>query len=389
MKTVLLKEVLCQISNGVNCVQNKDGNGDKITRIETISDGKINLNRVGYCSLDQKQKEKYRLRRGDILFSHINSPIHVGKTAVINEDLDLYHGVNLLLLRSTKVIPQYIELYLKFLKQTGYWARTSKQAVNQASVNQQDIKKLPFSYPESTVEQERIVRKLDEAFEKIDKAKANTEKNLENTQELFNNRLNGLFTDNRWVKVRLSDIAEYFNGLTYSPKDVNGTGTIVLRSSNVQNDELDFSDIVRVSRPIKEKIMVKSSDILMCSRNGSKRLIGKTATIKNLKEPMTFGTFMMIIRGKYNAYLSWFFKSSEFRKQMVRGESNSINQITRYMLDDVLLPFPTPKGQTEVVKELDELSAQIKKLQELYQKKLEALEELRQSILKQAFEGKL
>ena len=78
---------------------------------------------------------------------------------------------------------------------------------------------------------------------------------------------------------KLKEIADYFIGLTYSPKDVSDKGTIVLRSSNIQNDRLDLSDIVRVSKPIKENLKVKDGDILMCSRNGSKRLVGKTATI--------------------------------------------------------------------------------------------------------------
>ena len=99
-----------------------------------------------------------------------------------------------------------------------------------------------------------------------------------------------------WEVKKLRDVADYFIGLTYSPKDVSNEGTIVLRSSNIQNSELDFSDIVRVNKSFKQGLKVKEGDILMCSRNGSKRLVGKTATITGLKEEMTFGTFMMIIR---------------------------------------------------------------------------------------------
>ena len=47
--------------------------------------------------------------------------------------------------------------------------------------------------------------------------------------------------------VKLSDIAEYWNGLTYKPTDVSKEGTIVLRSSNIQNSQLDFEDVVRVN----------------------------------------------------------------------------------------------------------------------------------------------
>lgn len=143
-----------------------------------------------------------------------------------------------------------------------------------------------------------------------------------------------------WEIKKLCEVAEYFNGLTYSPKDVSEKGTIVLRSSNIQNDELEFSDIVRVGVNVKEKLFVKEGDILMCSRNGSQRLVGKTAPIMNIKEPMTFGTFMMIIRSEFSSYLLWYFKTDEFKKQISSGENTMINQVTRYMLDEIKIPLP-------------------------------------------------
>ena len=177
--------------------------------------------------------------------------------------------------------------------------------------------------------------------------------------------------------------------MTYSPKDVSDKGIIVLRSSNIQNGKLDFSDIVRVDRPIKENLRVKNGDILMCSRNGSKRLVGKTATIQDLKEDMTFGTFMTIIRSKYNSYLSWFFISREFREQIGVGENPMINQITKYMLDDISVPLPPLPEQQTIVQKLDTLSAETKRLEDIYQQKLADLEELKKSILQKAFNGEL
>lgn len=240
-------------------------------------------------------------------------------------------------------------------------------------------------------EQKRIVKTLDETFKKLEKAKGIAEKNLQNSKELFEHYLRDTFSNTKkgWEVKKLGEVAEYFNGLTYSPKNVSNDGIIVLRSSNVQNDELDFSDIVRVNCNVKEKVIVKEGDILMCSRNGSKRLVGKTATIKNLKESMTFGTFMMIIRGNNNTYLAWFFKSTEFRKQIAGGENTMINQITRYMLDDIVVSFPPQKELNMVVKKLDQLSEQTKKLESIYQKKLSAIEELKKSILNKALSGGL
>jgi type I restriction enzyme S subunit len=157
-----------------------------------------------------------------------------------------------------------------------------------------------------------------------------------------------------WEIKRLPDIAEYFIGLTYSPKDVSDVGTIVLRSSNVQNDEIDLSDLVRVTCSVKKPLYVRKGDVLMCSRNGSKRLVGKTAVIGVLPEEMTFGTFMTVIRSELNPYLSWFFRSEAFRDQIGVGENTMINQVTKYMLDAIRVPVPPLAEQQRIVGLLDE-----------------------------------
>lgn len=191
-----------------------------------------------------------------------------------------------------------------------------------------------------------------------------------------------------WEVKKLNEISDYFIGLTYSPKDVSDIGTIVLRSSNIQNGKLDFSDIVRVNKSIKDNLIVKNDDILMCSRNGSKRLVGKTATIKEFEQPMTFGTFMMIIRSPYNSYLSWFFISDTFRKQIDGGENPMINQITKYMLDDVLVPFPPLPEQQRIVAILDEVFDGIAKAKANAEQNLKNAQELFESYLQSVFETK-
>lgn len=139
---------------------------------------------------------------------------------------------------------------------------------------------------------------------------------------------------------KLSDIATYYNGLTYKPENVAAEGAIVLRSSNIQNSQLDFADTVRVDCAIKERLMVQKNDILMCSRNGSAKLVGKVALIKDIQEPMSFGAFMMIIRSHYFGYLMTYFQMDAFRQQIKTGATTTINQITGRMLDDVTIPLP-------------------------------------------------
>jgi len=239
--------------------------------------------------------------------------------------------------------------------------------------------------------QRKIVTTLDAIFAEINKATVATEANIVNSEALFQSYLTEIFErDSKdWKEVKLNQVSEYFNGLTYSPKDVSDTGIIVLRSSNIQNDKLVFDDIVRVNLNVKEKIIVRDGDILMCSRNGSQRLVGKTATIMNLDESMTFGTFMMIIRGKLNPFLEWFFKSNYFKKQIAGGENTMINQITRYMLDDVVLNVPPSEELESIIDVLSNLFRESRKLQSMYRNKSLELNVMKRSILEKAFRGEL
>ena len=155
---------------------------------------------------------------------------------------------------------------------------------------------------------------------------------------------------------KLSDIAEYWNGLTYKPENISENGIIVLRSSNIQNYQLDFKDTIRVDCKIGNKKIVQKNDILMCSRNGSAKLVGKVALIDKLSEPMSFGAFMMIIRSKYYNYLMTYFQLPAFRTQITTGATTTINQITGKMLDKINIPVPPLDLQTQFadfVKQVD------------------------------------
>ena len=240
---------------------------------------------------------------------------------------------------------------------------------------------------EDTKEQQSIVDYLDSAFAKIDAMKANAEKALNEAKALFQASLKEMLEPKEgWEEKYLKDIAEYSIGLTYKPTDVCDNGTIVLRSSNIQEGKLDLNDIVKVNTSIKEKLYVQCGDILMCSRNGSARLVGKVCIIPELKERMTYGTFMMVIRSAYNPLLYHYFDTDLFRRQIKHGEANMINQITRYMLDEVKLNLPPIKEQQSIVETLDSLKSKVDRLQENYNKISQECDALKQAILRQVFE---
>ena len=84
-----------------------------------------------------------------------------------------------------------------------------------------------------------------------------------------------------WRWVRLGEISLLNIGLTFKPTEISNEGTIVLRSSNIKNGKIDLSDIVRINKEIPVSKLAKKNDLLICVRNGSKKLVGKTAIIEN------------------------------------------------------------------------------------------------------------
>ena len=120
---VPLEGVVIRMSNGITKRQTKDRQGLAVSRIETISQGVIDFSRVGYLNnLSPSEVENYRLHGGDILFSHINSDLHLGKTAVISMNTDpLLHGMNLLLIRvdQKKVVPVFLHWLFNYYRVAG------------------------------------------------------------------------------------------------------------------------------------------------------------------------------------------------------------------------------------------------------------------------------
>ncbi len=160
---VLLESIVAKIGNGIDAEQiDQPSDGMlPISRIETIWDGVIDFERVKYAQITKAEIDKYALQSGDILFSHINSPTHIGKTAIYRSDQPLIHGINLLLIRvdQKKCYPEYLNYYFKSKNVRALFRARCKKAVNQASLNQPDILELEVPLPPLT-EQKRIASLL-------------------------------------------------------------------------------------------------------------------------------------------------------------------------------------------------------------------------------------
>lgn len=158
-----------------------------------------------------------------------------------------------------------------------------------------------------------------------------------------------------WKWVKLSECGTTNIGLTYSPSNVTSNGgTIVLRSSNIQNGQMVYDDIVTVDMKVPENKICHIGDILICARNGSKKLVGKSAIID--REGMAFGAFMAIYRSKCNPYINYVLRSPHFRKSVLGGaETTTINQVTQDMIENYMIPLPPIEEQQRIVERLDTL----------------------------------
>jgi len=198
-----------------------------------------------------------------------------------------------------------------------------------------------------------------------------------------NNIFNG-YTFNESVKeCLLSDVASFHQGLTYSPGDVSDMGYLVMRSSNIQNGRLSFRDNVYVKSRISESLLVQENDVLMCVRNGSKQLVGKTAIIDQAYPNMTWGAFMMIIRSTLkNTFVYHYLNSDSFYNQVFRDSGTAtINQITKGTLNECKLFIPNSEQQERICQYLDLLDRKLHKEEDY----LENLRLLKQSLLQKLF----
>ena len=161
---------ICEIRSGYSGNQLLSKKGLKVSRIETISGHKVNMERVGYVA-PFESSGNYRLRVGDILFSNINSVEYIGNTAFIDKDYDLYHGMNLLRLTPNNmvVIPFYLYLLLNTNRMLNHFKTVCNKAVSQASINQTELGKTVIQIPPIKT-QEQICELYQALYTKLETA---------------------------------------------------------------------------------------------------------------------------------------------------------------------------------------------------------------------------
>ena len=236
--------------------------------------------------------------------------------------------------------------------------------------------------PQDTREQRKIANFIITLDRRID-AQQSLVKSLKKYKRGLLNKLFSNINSNIYPTVYLSEVADFLQGLTYSPSDVSVSGYLVLRSSNIQNGMLSFDDCVYVDKKVDESLQVKCDDVIMCVRNGSKNLVGKTALIPPNMPMTTWGAFMMIIRSKLNdTYIFHYLNSQMFFSQVFKDTGTAtINQITKGILNECRLPLPPETERIQISKMLSSFDAKIQNAE----KCLATLVNLKKALLQQLF----
>ncbi len=190
-----------------------------------------------------------------------------------------------------------------------------------------------------------------------------------------------------WEWARLGLLGDTNIGLTYSPQDLSDHGVPVLRSNNIRDGKLVLSDVVRVDINVKESALVNEGDLLICARNGSRALVGKTAIITGLQETTAFGAFMAIFRSRLNTYIYHFICSPLFRLMIDEVNTNTINQLTQANLRSTLAPIPPLAEQRRIVAKVEALMTMCDRLEVQLTIARKETSRLLESVLHQALDS--
>lgn len=148
-----------------------------------------------------------------------------------------------------------------------------------------------------------------------------------------------------WKEKPLLDVVTLYNGLTYTPNDIRDRGTLVLRSSNVQEGEISLLDNVYVRSEVATSPNVEKGDIIVVVRNGSRALIGKHAQIKTDMPNTVIGAFMAGMHTDEPEFMNALLGTSRFDYEVTINLGATINQITNGTFRSMKFLFPDKKEQ--------------------------------------------
>ncbi len=346
-----------------------------------------------YITYIPKEKAKKFCNATDIMIGRYGPPI-----------FGIFNGIegayNVALMKAIpdekRLFKEYFRWFLKTEKLVRFVELTSKRAAGQDGVRKERLYTYPVPIP-PLEEQQTIVAKLDQAFAAIDQAKANIEKNIVNAKELFQSKLNQIFSKNGeslgYDKHKLGNLGIITSSKRIYKSEYVKVGIPFYRTKEIKelaNDkEISLELFISEGKylEIKEKFGVpKIGDILM-SAVGT---IGEILVIEN-ENRFYFKDGNIVWFKDFNDVNSFYLKYLlrtfvENLKSLAKGAAYSALTIEKIKEYEVYIPN-TLEEQQKIVTQLDQLQEQTNLLVTKYQQKLANLEELKKSILEKAFKG--
>lgn len=192
-----------------------------------------------------------------------------------------------------------------------------------------------------------------------------------------------------WEVRPLGTIGRARIGLTYEPSEIVGDedGTLVLRAGNIQQGQLSLEDCVYVSTAVPQALRLVAGDLLICTRNGSARLIGKNLLIGPEVVGQTWGAFMSVFRSAMNDHVRWVLNSSILAQQIGLFSTSTINQLTSGMLHSMRIPVPPQDERTEIDAYLTDSTARTDALIRAAEDSIVLMQERRAALISGAVTG--
>lgn len=314
--------------------------------------------------------------------------VNVGEIFYYKGDFDAYQRTYVI--NNIKVLPKFLYYHLLCFWKERNLNKQFGSATNFLKIG--NFQNYEISYPESTNEQHRIVKILDEVFADTAKAKENAKKNLQNSRELFESYLQSVFVDQgkNWEKKTLDVICDVEYGYTEKAKSV-GDYRFVRITDTDENGLLTQEKKMYVdSFNDAKKYILTDGDLLMARTGAS---AGNVMLFEG-DEKAVFASYLIRMKFKKEilSKLYWHFSKSKlyWDQVMLLSAGSAQPQFNGGALKQIIFSFPKSlPEQKSIVKKLDALSAETKKLEMIYKQKLADLEELKKSVLKKAFKGEL
>ena len=412
-----LKHVTESINNGTTTPQIQSGQTDyPVTRIETISTGEINFDKVGHVNY-WEGIENYRLRLGDILLSHINSLAILGNCAMFENSACLYHGMNLLRIRPNNLVDDRFLLYWLKSHPTNQLIKSfAKFAIGQVSISITNLKEIPITYPPLS-EQTQIADFLNHKTGQIDELIRIKERRIELLHEQRTALINQAVTKGldpnvemkpsgvewieeipaHWEILKVKHVGSS-NPSKNNPKTtcLKEKPVVFLPMERVHTDgTIDQELRLPYSQLKNGYTYFEENDVLIakvtpCFENG------KIVLIKNLATPVGFGsTEFIVIRPNtqkvFSLFLYYILYNVPLRSigKHFMTSAVGLKRVPTEFVENFRIPVPPKREQAQIANFLERKTEQTNDLISTEQRKIELLKEYRQSLISEAVTGKI